>query len=216
MLYQPPHAGTRAGELIRLALEDFPANGRVLHHLCAGFDSASERFERRQLLTAVSNRHPSCAQLWATFVDVELSLLHNDVRPRVHSCQNQVDELPCDARILSLPCFEEATKQVEASGAARRARSILESALQASACGNCPALWVKYIQLEIQVSRPDAAARVLLRAVQHCPGSKLLWCSAFQMPLIQMLPSKQLVEFSMFMADKEIRSRGEMPNVSDL
>ena len=56
-----------------------------------------------------------------------------------------------------------------------------------------------------------AASRVLLRALQQCPGAKRLWTAALCRPLVAILPAEQLRDTVQLMADKEIRLRHDPP-----
>ena len=94
---------------------------------------------------------------------------------------------------------------------ARRARALLESALRPEAVGGCAALWRCYVQLELALGRAEVACRVLLRAVQQCPGCKALWCDALRPPLLAPMPPRQLRDVVQLMPEKEIRLRTDLP-----
>ena len=88
--------------------------------------------------------------------------------------------------------------------------------MKPSTCGSCPALWSAYLELEVAAGRPEAACRILLRAVQQCPGAKALWCAGFAPPLLELQPDRQLRDALQFMSDKELRLRRELPELGSL
>ena len=102
------------------------------------------------------------------------------------------------------------------TGGVRRARGLYEAALHPAACGGCAALWRGYLSLEVRCGRREAACRVLLRAVQLCPGAKALWCDALRPPLLGWLSDQQLQDMRQLVGEKELRLRHDLPELEEL
>jgi len=130
--------------VVHCALADFPANQHVLRTLLGtgAQAAAGERFERRRLLTLACNRHPSCPQLWLAFVHFELECARDgagrgardgagsNARDGAHAR----DGAGHGSRTSAVPSAEvereAASGRVEAMGAERRARRVLELAVR--------------------------------------------------------------------------------------
>ena len=146
-LHRARHAhGPSARErmVVHCALADFPANQHVLRTLLGtgAQAAAGERFERRRLLTLACNRHPSCPQLWLAFVHFELECARDgagrgardgagsNARDGAHAR----DGAGHGSRTSAVPSAEvereAASGRVEAMGAERRARRVLELAVR--------------------------------------------------------------------------------------
>ena len=54
-------------------------------------------------------------------------------------------------------------------------QALFEQAVSEKYGQHFPLLWRCYMSYELHRGRPDAARRVLLRAVHTCPGAKALW-----------------------------------------
>ena len=54
-------------------------------------------------------------------------------------------------------------------------QALFEQAVSEKCGQHFPLLWRCYMSYEMHRGRPDAARRILLRAVHTCPGAKALW-----------------------------------------
>lgn len=54
-------------------------------------------------------------------------------------------------------------------------QALFEQAVSEKCGQHFPLLWRCYMSYELHRGRPDAARRILLRAVHTCPGAKALW-----------------------------------------
>ena len=198
------------------AFVDFPANLTFLRGAVgdgAGMAATTaERFEKRRLLTLACRRHAGCPQLWLTFARFELRIWprgRGSLTPPPRASGTRT-WLPSSSSAATGDAAREAASMAsEASGAEQRGRGVLELAVRSTACGGCAAVWAEYLHLEVRAGRPLAAGRVLLRALQQCPGVKRLWCASLRVPLVQLLPAHQLVDTAQLMVDKEVRLRHE-------
>ena len=180
--------------LLELALTTFPANASFLAAYIEG-RGAHTRFQRRRFLAATCRAHPDCPQLWLAASRFELAATAaGTAAGQDHASSGHVQQAVA-----------------EVSGGEQRARALLEAALRPQACAGCVALWRAYIDLELRAGRHAAACRVLLRAVQQCPGHKGLWCDALRPPLLAVAPLQQLRDTVVLVAEKELRLRAEPP-----
>ena len=133
--------------VVHCALADFPANQHVLRTLLGtgAQAAAGERFERRRLLTLACNRHPSCPQLWLAFVHFELECARDgagrgardgagsNARDGAHA-RDGAGHGSRTSSTSAVPSAEvereAASGRVEAMGAERRARRVLELAVR--------------------------------------------------------------------------------------
>ena len=138
---------TRERMAVHCALADFPANQHVLRTLLGtgAQAAAGERFERRRLLTLACNRHPSCPQLWLAFVHFELECARDgagrgardgagsNARDGAHARDGarHGSRTSSASAVPSVEVEREAASgRVEAMGAERRARRVLELAVR--------------------------------------------------------------------------------------
>ena len=120
---------------------------------------------------------------------------------------------PSDARVVSSSWrYDLSSCPLALHASAHHGASTPSPQVRPSSCPGCPALWLAYLRLEASAAgRMHAASRVLLRALQQCPGAKRLWTAALCRPLVAILPAEQLRDTVQLMADKEIRLRHEPP-----
>ena len=195
-----PTPPARLRSLLERGLAAFPANSTLLGLLVGGRASAHRRFAVRRLLSGLRRAHPACPQLWVASVALEL----NDAAPPP-AAEEYGGEGSSTLNAVSA-----------VSGVERRARGLYEAALRPEACGACAALWRAYLALEVACGRRDAACRLLLRAVQACPGAKALWRDALRPPLLGWLPAQQLQDLLQLVSEKELRLRHELPELDEL
>lgn len=223
--------------LYEAALHAFPANPSFLFHLAATSVSTHMRFHLRRTLSAIRKKVPQCVPLWMGSVWVELGDFAHKVMPddpismlatrcaRANASGSEVDAV-MSAGLVGWSAHGGSTKccashaledTLPGSNAAiRRTRSLLELAVQTSACGNCPAVWRLYMRLELLTGEPQAAARLQLRAVQQCPGVKSLWLDALRYPLLLHVPTRQLGDTIELLQEKEIRLCVDLPSVLEV
>jgi len=182
----------RLRALLERGVRSFPANRMLLSAFLDARATTHDRFRCRRFLAAACRRHPSCAPLWLCAVRFELG---GGGASGGGGGASAALAPPSGAR----------------AAGARRARALLESALRPEAVGGCAALWRCYVQLELALGRAEVACRVLLRAVQQCPGCKALWCDALRPPLLPPMPPRQLRDVVQLMPEKEIRLRTDLP-----
>ena len=179
----------RLRALLERGVRAFPANRTLLSAFLDARATTHDRFRCRRFLAAACRRHPS----W-----------------------RRSGSAPCASSSGAARAVAAARRRAGAAvGRAQRARGgrarALESALRPEAVGGCAALWRCYVQLELALGRAEAACRVLLRAVQQCPGCKALWCDALRPPLLAPMPPRQLRDVVQLMPEKEIRLRTDLP-----
>ena len=120
---------------------------------------------------------------------------------------------PSDARVVSSSWrYDLSSCPLALHASAHHGAATPSPQVRPSSCPGCPALWLAYLRLEASAAgRMHAASRVLLRALQQCPGAKRLWTAALCRPLVAILPAEQLRDTVQLMADKEIRLRHDPP-----
>ncbi len=67
---------------------------------------------------------------------------------------------------------------IAAQVATHRLRRLFESAIASPSGRDVPLVWRWYLRFELLCGNPQAARRVFMRAVSHCPWSKALWLDA--------------------------------------
>ena len=201
---RPPAAHERS--LYDAVLSHFPANATILSTLASeGGLGSLGRFEVRRLLAHARTRHPECPQLWLCAIRFELL----GGRPQHAQLAGSGDA----ARGIGGTSGgdSDGVVAVAEAGTERRVRALFEGALTPATCAGCPALWREYLRVELRMGRRDAACRLLLRAVQQCPGVKSLWIEVCNKPIVSFVPGQQLTEAMQLMVDKEVRLRNEPP-----
>jgi hypothetical protein len=213
--------------LVAEAMTSFPANPCFLAAVAGGAATEARggargggwvglsRLAARRLLAAGCKRHAECPSLWRAAVRFETATDADDGAES--AAVSAAATTRCSSRAESSRggrcggCFVSSNSVAPDLGAYRRAKSTLEQALRPAACGGTPALWREYVALELAHGRGGAACRVVLRAVQQCPGSKELWCAVLSTPLVQIAPPSQISDTLQLLAEKELRLRHEPP-----
>ena len=201
-----PAPPARLQQMLARGLAAFPANAALLAAFVGGRLSAHRRLAVRRELGSLRRAHPACLQLWAASISLELAgdtpLGDGDGGGGGGGGGG--------------PSGDHHNAVSALTGGVRRARALYEAALHPAACGGCAALWRGYLSLEVRCGRREAACRVLLRAVQLCPGAKALWCDALRPPLLGWLSDQQLQDMRQLVGEKELRLRHDLPEPEEL
>ena len=191
-LYSLPLPPLHFRAAITTALSRFPASTPVLQALIDRRSPLSA-FETRRILADGRRRHSECAHLHLAAFAFELG-----ARP------------PTPHGMLRTPMAHEAAAR-NLADRRRRARAILEEALQTDRCASSASLWRTYLALELREGRVESACRLQLRAIQRCPGVKSLWLDLLRPPLVWSAPLSQVEATLALLVEKEIRLRRELP-----
>ena len=212
-----PAPPARLRQMLARGLAAFPANAALLAAFVGGRLSAHRRLAVRRVLAGLRRAHPACLQLWAASISLELAgdaPLGGGGGSEGGGGSGSGGGGGGGGGGGSSGDHHNAVSAL--TGGVRRARGLYEAALHPAACGGCAALWRGYLSLEVRCGRREAACRVLLRAVQLCPGAKALWCDALRPPLLGWLSDQQLQDMRQLVGEKELRLRHDLPELEEL